>query len=307
MHVLEDDPAFDAGTGSVLNAAGCIEMDALICDGTTLKSGAVMGIDNVRHPVSVARALMDTTSHAVIAGEGAKKFAARCQEPVDPSVLVTEEALRDWDAMKDYTHTVRASFRNAKVAPADMAAKASEDSNSHDTVGAVALDADGNIAAATSTGGITRKLVGRVGDSPLVGCGGYADSAVGGASTTGHGESIIRVMLARTAVDALTQPRNDAFAYACRARSAAARAVAHMRARVDGYGGVIVVAPDGSVGVAHSTARMAWAACTGRVGDVADVAVASVHAASDAAAGGEEVDGIASFGVAPADTDRSAM
>jgi beta-aspartyl-peptidase (threonine type) len=254
VRVLEDDPVFDAGRGSVLNEAGNVEMDALIIDGSTLKSGAVIGIDNVAHPITIARKVMTDTPHAILAGEGARLFAAKCHEPlIDGRTLVTPEAHSEWQGRKNFSESISNSFVNLQ------AIVAGPDASSHDTVGCVALDSSGNIAAGTSTGGITMKMVGRVGDSPLVGCGGYVDNEVGGCSTTGHGESIIKVMLAHRAVSALQAAPTDP-------GTAAEHAIEFMRTRVDGFGGLILLSRDGSVGIAHSTKAMAWAAAVGTSG-----------------------------------------
>ena len=263
VRVLEDNPLFDAGTGSVLNAAGGVEMDALLMDGRSLASGAVVGVNCVAHPITVARKVMADTAHAMLAGAGANAFAAACGEPVvEPASLVTPAAVAGWEAARAAGGGYAASVTSGFVRPGGGA------SAGHDTVGAVALDAAGDIAAGTSTGGITMKMVGRVGDTPLVGCGAYADSGAGGCSTTGHGESIIKVLLAHGAVARLAggTPPEDA----------ACDAIRHMRDRVGGYGGVILVAPDGRMGVAHSTSHMAWAAATCAVdhGAGGDAAVA---------------------------------
>jgi L-asparaginase / beta-aspartyl-peptidase len=350
VRVLEDDPVFDAGTGSVLNAAGAVECDALLVDGDSLASGGVIGLDCTRHPITVARAVMTATPHALLAGDGAKAFARAHARPGDLCTagdLVTPAARAEWAARASYGAVVDAAFRNPSGAVGSSGSAAggsassasaathaaAPSSHGHDTVGAVALDAAGRIAAGTSTGGITFKLPGRVGDSPLVGCGAYADSGVGGCSTTGHGESIMKVLLAHTAVaglagggsgsgDGLVRRRHGGVATAAAAadggssgagampalassvpagtapattasgvvgptgralppssgsdgdvdglagadavaQAAAAAAVAHMRARVDGYGGLVLLSADGGLGVAHSTSRMAWAAARG--------------------------------------------
>ena len=175
---LEDNPMFDAGIGSVLTEDGTVEMDALIMDGATLGAGAVAGLRDIRHPIDLARIVMEKTPHVMMIGEGAQRLADKhVIEKVTQDKLVTDEArqeLAEWLKKKK----LGASF-------------------GHETVGAVALDYRGNIAAATSTGGVTGKLVGRVGDVPIVGSGGYADNRIGGVSTTGHGESIMKVNLAR--------------------------------------------------------------------------------------------------------------
>ena len=208
VRVLEDLPVFDAGTGSVLNAKGDVECDALIVDGNSLRSGGVIGVNCTRHPISVARAVMDKTPHALFAGEGARAFAlanAPKEDLCNPDELVTDAARAEFASKRNYTDSVAKSFRNEAPSSSSPSSSTSyrADTGVHDTVGAVALDCHGAIAAGTSTGGITLKLPGRVGDSPLIGSGAYADSALGGASTTGHGESIMRVLLAHRAVQGL--------------------------------------------------------------------------------------------------------
>jgi beta-aspartyl-peptidase (threonine type) len=209
---LEDNPVFDAGIGSVLTEEGTVEMDALIMDGATLGAGAVAGLREIRHPINLARIVMDKTPHVMMIGEGALRLAEKHGvEKLVQSKLVTDEARRELTEWLDKKR-FGVSF-------------------GHETVGAVALDHKGNIAAATSTGGVTGKLVGRVGDVPIVGSGGYADNRIGGASSTGHGESIMKVNLARLVLTYL-EAGNPI-------QEAAEKALEYMRQRVDGNGGVI--------------------------------------------------------------------
>ncbi|KAJ8308615.1 hypothetical protein KUTeg_013489 [Tegillarca granosa] len=165
VKVLEDEPAFDAGTGSVLNSNGEVEMDAVIMDGKTLSAGG--------------------TDHVLLVGNGANQFAEEIgMERVQTEELVTEEGRKEYEHFLKFKTTVNVLFRN-------------RDNSGHDTVGTVAMDKNGNVAFGTSTGGITAKRPGRVGDSPIIGSGGYADNVSGAVSTTGHGESIMKVCLAR--------------------------------------------------------------------------------------------------------------
>ena len=235
VNSLEDNPIFDAGIGSVLTEDGTIEMDAMIMDGATLSAGSVAGLRDIRHPVDLARIVMEKTPHVLMIGEGAQRLAEKYHvEKLPQEKLITEEARREL---------------------AEWLEKKKRGAAGHDTVGAVALDHRGNIAAATSTGGTTGKLVGRVGDVPIVGSGGYADNMVGGSSSTGHGESIIKVNLARLVLNYMeagtpVQPATD-------------KSLAYMKERVAGTGGVIALDKKGNAGHSHTTPRMVWATTVG--------------------------------------------
>ncbi|WAR18678.1 ASGL1-like protein [Mya arenaria] len=222
IRVLEDTPCFDAGTGSVLTAKREVEMDAVIMDGRTLKSGAVACVQNIKNPIELARMVMEKTSHSMLVGPGANLFAEEMGiERVPTDSLVSEEAVRELEA------------------------------SGHDTTGAVALDKNGNLAYGTSTGGISGKKPGRVGDSPIIGLGGYADNDVGGISCTGHGESISKVVLAHQIITAMRTGTD--------AQEAADKALANMASRVEGYGGVIVLSRLGDVALSYTTDNMSWA------------------------------------------------
>lgn len=226
VSLLEDDPTFDAGTGSYSNAEGRVEMDAIVVDGRTLDFGAVAAIRGVLHPVQVARRVMEETEHCLLAGEGATRFAQ------EHGFRLVEDAVL---------------LGGAASGPETG------------TVGAVALDAEGHIAAGTSTGGTKKKLPGRIGDSPLIGCGGIAEDGLGGASATGHGEDLMKVMMARTVMDHL---RGGATA-----QEAADRAVKDLAQKVDGRGGVICLDARGRVGRAYNTEHLAaaWAGPQGEI------------------------------------------
>lgn len=231
VRLLEDDPTFNAGTGATLSSAGEVELDASIMDGAALRCGAVAAVRDVRNPVSLARAVMERSEHVLLAGGGASAFAREVGIPAyDNALLVTPRQRARWEAAR----------RGASAG------------SSHGTVGAVARDARGHLASATSTGGTSMKRPGRIGDTPLVGCGTYADDTLAAVSATGHGERIIQVTLARHAADRVGAGRS--------AMEAAREAVATMARRVGGTGGVIVVGPRGEVGFAHSTQVMsrAW-------------------------------------------------
>ena len=221
--VMEDDPAFNAGVGSVLNEEGQVEMDAMVMDGSSLKFGSVAAVRRVKNPISLARAIMERTSDLMFVSEGAERVAMELGIPlVDPRTLIVERQLRTWRERS---------------------------SKQEGTVGAVAIDRDGRIAAATSTGGKPMKKPGRVGDTPLIGCGAYANG-IGGASSTGQGGPIMRVMLSRLAVDMLT---------GLDPIEAARRSLSVMADRTGGWGGIIVLDRRGRIGYAHTSKRMAVA------------------------------------------------
>jgi L-asparaginase / beta-aspartyl-peptidase len=230
VRALEDDPTYNAGTGACLTAAGDVELDASIMDGTTLRCGAVAVVKDVRNPVTLARLVMERSEHVLLAGPGASAFAREVGIPAyENALLVTARQRERWQRM---------------VAPPSR--------SSHGTVGAVARDARGHLAAATSTGGMVMKRPGRVGDSAIVGCGTYADDALAAVSCTGHGERVIQLTLARHAADLVGRGAS--------APDAAREAVRLLGARVRGEGGLIVVPPRGEPGFAHNTQVMsrAW-------------------------------------------------
>lgn len=229
VRALEDHPRFNAGRGSVLTTAGTVEMDASIMEGDRLRCGAVACVARVANPVTLARRVLEDGRHVLLVGEGAHAFARDAGLPeCDPATLVTERQRRRW--------AERAAGRAAVGG----------------TVGAVALDRHGLIAAATSTGGVAGKLPGRVGDSALIGCGTYADSTIGGVSCTGDGEAIIRVVLGRRALDYLKEADDSDYA--------AQVAVDLLTDEGRGGGGLVLLDWRGRPGWAHSTPLMpvAW-------------------------------------------------
>jgi beta-aspartyl-peptidase (threonine type) len=220
--IMEDSPLFNAGRGSCFNADGEIEMDASIMDGEGLRAGAVAAVKRIRNPVLAARAVMEKTRHVLLAGHGAERFArAQGLALEKPSYFATEKRL---SALK----------RNLRY--------------HHGTVGAVALDQDGNLAAATSTGGYTGKLPGRIGDSPLIGAGNYADNRACAVSGTGLGEAFIRAAVAYD-VAARMLYRKDPLG------KAAAAALANV-ARLGGDGGLIAVDRRGNVAMPFNSEGM---------------------------------------------------
>lgn len=236
VRVLEQDSTFDAGCGAFLNAIGEIELDAMIMDGATLNFGAVAAVQNILHPVTLARLILEKTEHCMLAGSGALNFARQMGiGEIDPRELLTPRELEFYEQIKnDPNFKTKIPFEPAAC----------------DTVGAVAIDERGNLAAATSTGGTPRKLPGRVGDSPLVGAGAYADNLLGSCSATGWGESIMKVLLSKTACDFLNH---------FSATQAAENAVDILEKKVQGWGGVILIDKHGAYGFAHNTTKMAFA------------------------------------------------
>ncbi|XP_028459910.1 isoaspartyl peptidase/L-asparaginase isoform X3 [Perca flavescens] len=231
---LENNPFFSAGCGSVLNIKGEVEMDAIVMDGKTLGSGAVSAVRNITNPIQLARLVMDKTSHTLLTAEGANQFARSIGVPeVPPESLITEYSRMCWEK--------------------DLAANPAECQMwKMGTVGAVAVDNEGNVACATSTGGVLNKMEGRVGDTPCIGCGGYADNQVGAVSATGHGEANMRVTLARLVLFHMEQGQS--------VEAASDLSLAYMKSRVGGLGGVVTVDPQGQWAARFSSLQMPWVA-----------------------------------------------
>jgi beta-aspartyl-peptidase (threonine type) len=202
-------------------------------EGASLRAGAVCAMPPFRNPIDVARAVLIEGRHVLYAGEGAAAFARRLGfEPTTHEAMTTDRARRKWE-----------DFRKGSLAPGSVPTG---------TVGAVARDAQGNLAAATSTGGILGKKSGRVGDSPIVGAGTFADDEAGAASATGQGEGILRTCLAKTAVDAIRR--------GVAPEEASRWAIEHLSNRVGATGGIILIDTKGRIGLARSTPSMAWGA-----------------------------------------------
>jgi len=246
--VMEDDETFDAGRGSFLNRDGRVQLDALIMDGATLRAGGVGCVEHLRNPVHAARKILSESPHVYFVGEGAEKFAAEHGVPLckNEDLIIPREIERLRRYQKE---NERLGFNNDDSGQVGKELFAPE--ISHDTVGAVALDRDGNIAAATSTGGTLNKAPGRLGDSSLIGCGCYADNLSAAASTTGWGEPIMKLVLAKWTADRVAAGNLPEWA--------AQEAMNYLIQRVNGHGGIIVLSRDGHFGIAHNTPRMAWA------------------------------------------------
>ena len=229
---------FDAGRGAFLNRDGRVQLDALIMDGATLKAGGVGCVERLRNPVRAARLVLEKSPHIYLVAEGAERFASEQGIAlVQNSELVLPREVERWK---------NASEQCYQRAPAEFGG-----SVPHDTVGAVALDCQGNIAAATSTGGTMNKAPGRVGDSSLIGCGCYADNETAAASTSGWGEPMMKLVFAKWATDRVTADVSPA--------QAASAAIQYLQRRLNGRAGIILLDCGGRVGVAHNTPRMAWA------------------------------------------------
>ena len=224
--VLEDDPVFNAGLGSCLTQDGTVELDASVMDGASLRVGAVGAVAGVRNPIRLARAVLEDGRHAFMVGPGARRFARERAVPtLSAQSLITARQYQRWRAGRSV------------AAPG--------------TVGAVAQDAAGNLAAATSTGGLVHKRSGRVGDSAIIGAGTYADNGLGGCSATGDGEAILRVGLARIAVELLADGREPSWA-----AQTALRQLGH---RTGGEAGLILIDGLGRIGYAQTTPAMSVA------------------------------------------------
>lgn len=240
---LENCPVFNAGTGAALTFNQQVELDALIMDGTTMKVGGVGAISNVKNPVKVARLVMEKTPHVLLVGKGANEFAAEHGiNQVDPDTLITEYAKEKLAHHKTYINVVHNLFNKDNR---------SADAHDHDTIGCAVVDKSGHTACATSTGGITAKMPGRVGDSPFAGAGGYADDKVGAISTTGHGEAIMKACLARHIASEISTGQDVS--------KSIQDGLSYMESRFVGFGGAIAVTHKGEVAANFSTDRMPWA------------------------------------------------
>jgi len=235
VRVLEDSPVLDAGRGSYLNSAGEVEMDALIMDGADMNLGAVAAVKRVRYPISLARKVMSDSKHNFLVGAGAEAFADEIGFPrCDPEDLITEEQSKLFSNFHE----------GESIAPTSIL----QPEEPGDTVGAVALDKSGSLASATSTGGTRRKQPGRVGDSPLVGSGAYADNWTAAVSATGHGEALMKILISKRVCDFV--------AVGLSTQKACEAAIDLLIERVNGKGGLIAIDIRGRTGIAYNTTAM---------------------------------------------------
>jgi beta-aspartyl-peptidase (threonine type) len=227
---MEDNPIFDAGIGSFLNKEGEVQLDALIMDGGTLEAGAIGAVSNCRNPIMLARRLLEKSpSPMMLVGRGADLFAEENRISCNPQELIIPREKERWENEKGSTDIFTP--------------------NNSGTVGAVAVDLKGNLASATSTGGSPFKMVGRLGDSSLIGSGGYA-SEVAAASSTGHGESFMKLNAAKLATDLVKQGYPP---------QSAAKIVIEKIVEINGFGGIIIIDKKGRIGYYFNTTRMAYA------------------------------------------------
>lgn len=250
VRVMEDSPLFNAGKGAVFTNEGRNEMDASIMSGRRLEAGAVAGVTVIKNPISAARAVMEKSQHVMMAGRGAEKFAREAGlEIVDPSYFYTEERWKALQRVKaaDPDKT-RLDHDSTLQKTSGMWGAANKD-DKFGTVGAVALDKQGNLAAATSTGGMTNKKFGRIGDSPIIGAGTYANNATCAISCTGWGEYFIRLSVAKSVSDLMEYKGLSL-------QQAANELILQKVPALGGDGGLIAIDKDGNIAMPFSTAGM---------------------------------------------------
>jgi beta-aspartyl-peptidase (threonine type) len=231
--MLEDDPLFNAGKGSVLNAEGKVECDAAIMDGTNLEAGSVAAVAGVKNPIVLARKVIEQSPHVMLIGAGARIFADTVGVEIEEMDYFVTEARKK---------QLEQAQKEGKI----VLDHSDVEEKKLGTVGAVAMDLNGNLAAATSTGGIVNKQFGRVGDTSIVGAGVYAENATCAVSATGYGEQFIRTTLAKHIAEIIRHTGVDA-------KTAAQQGIDYLVAQVKGLGGVIMIDKNGEVAHAHST------------------------------------------------------
>ena len=289
--IMEDDDTFDAGRGSFLTRDGRVQLDALLMNGADLRTGGVASVERLRNPIQAARLVLEQSPHVYFVGTGAERFATQHgMRLVDNTELIVpreRERLMAFQQAEAAGHPDTTFSGNSSEAVISTEAQRSGETpvfaldrateqltietevesalpeelriddptlHSHDTVGAVALDQYGNLAAGTSTGGTLNKAPGRVGDSSLIGCGCYADNLSAAVSLTGWGEPIMKLVLGKWAVDRVATGATP--------QAAASAAIDYLFTRLGGHGGIILLGPDGEIGIAHNTPRMAWGIAT---------------------------------------------
>lgn len=242
---MEDNEIFDAGRGSFLTRDGRVQLDALMMNGEDLRAGGVACVERLRNPIRAARLVLEKSPHVYFVGVGAERFARQHGMPlIDNTELIVA---RERERLMAFQH---AELQGAVDTTFSGPLMDDPTISSHDTVGAVALDQYGHIAAGTSTGGTLSKAPGRVGDSSLIGCGCYADDESAAVSLTGWGEPIMKLVLGKWAVDRVAAGASP--------QEAATTAIQHLYDRLGGHGGIILLDRKGQVGLAHNTPRMAW-------------------------------------------------
>lgn len=240
--LLEDDPLYNAGAGSVLNEDGKVEMDAAIMDGATLEAGAVAGITNIANPIQLARIVLAESEHVMLLGEGAMRFAAHWGVELAPdSYFLTDERLKQWE-QAHRARRIGLDHDGPELQKPMIEEK-------FGTIGAVARDTWGRLAAATSTGGMVNKRFGRVGDSPIIGSGVYADNETCAVSCTGFGEDFMRTVFAKTVSDILLFQGGDG-------HTAVDRGIDYLVRKVQGRGGLILIDKDGHCAAGFTTKKM---------------------------------------------------
>jgi len=252
VHSLEDNPQYNAGTGSCLTSDGNIELDAGIMEGHTLQVGAVACVELIKNPIALARKVLESP-HVLLVGKGAQEYALECGIPMcELEDLVTERQYQIWLDKRKQTAKESKTENEPRHHRREVASVEAREER-HGTVGAVAIDMTGHLAAATSTGGIPNQYPGRVGDSPLVGCGFYADDNAA-VSCTGDGEDFTRLLIAKRAADFVAHGES--------ARDAAATAIAFLGAKATGTGGLIMIDRKGNIGYAWNSQHMKHAYMT---------------------------------------------
>jgi beta-aspartyl-peptidase (threonine type) len=287
--IMEDDDTFDAGRGSFLTRDGRVQLDALLMNGADLRTGGVACVERLRNPIQAARLVLEKSPHVYFVGTGAERFATQNgMRLVDNTELIVPRerdrlmafqqaeaaghpdttfsgaadtpgapglASETWEAVAPTASQTQTALETEVEAALPEELRIDDPTlHSHDTVGAVALDQYGNLAAGTSTGGTLSKAPGRVGDSSLIGCGCYADNLSAAVSLTGWGEPIMKLVLGKWAVDRVAAGATP--------QAAASAAIDYLFNRLGGHGGIILLGPDGQIGIAHNTPRMAWGLAT---------------------------------------------